>query len=46
LKPIARKYSDREEVLKLFFTGRYDVASLIGYVLMGLIILIAIAFVS
>jgi len=29
-------------VLKLFFTGRYDLASLIGYVLMGLIILIAI----
>lgn len=29
-------------VLKLFFTGRYDLASFIGYVLMGLIILIAI----
>ena len=29
-------------VLKLFFTGRYDVASLISYILMGLIILIAV----
>lgn len=29
-------------ILKLYFTGRYDVVSLIAYVLMGLIILVAI----
>ncbi len=29
-------------VLKLFFTGRYDIVSLVAYVLMGWIIVIAI----